>query len=95
MTPGRGWSKQEQKGRKAQSRYLFEWAESRGIILDERLEENISSGFPYGDDPFDALVGLMSMVDVVSGCRPEGAPASSVVREVEGWILGQSPEPAD
>ena len=44
-----------------------------------------------GEDPFDAFMGLLSMVEVVSGRRRE-APMSLPlqVTQWEGWILGQS-----
>ena len=39
------------------------------------------------EDPFDALVGLLSMLDVLVGYRAAGAPSESAVATVEGWIL--------
>jgi hypothetical protein len=45
-----------------------------------------------GEDRFDALVGVSSMLEVVLGHRQEGAPHSDDVRKIEGWILGQRPE---
>jgi hypothetical protein len=56
------------------------------------LRKTIDEGFgpkPDGEDQFDAFVGICSMLDVVSGCRPEGAPTTNHVRRIEGWILGQ------
>jgi hypothetical protein len=42
-----------------------------------------------GEDPFDAIVGLLAMLEVVRGQRESGEPEEA--REFEGWILGQSP----
>lgn len=60
--------------------------------LFPELIQQIESGFSAdksGEDPFDALVGLVSMLDVVSGRRRVAPPLDDEVRRVEGWILGQ------
>ena len=41
-----------------------------------------------GEDRFDAVVGLLGMLDVVLGNLPSGEPEDDTTR-VEGWILGQ------
>ena len=44
-----------------------------------------------GDDPFDAFAGLLSMIEVVAGHRPEspiGFPDHVV--QWERWIFGQN-----
>ena len=56
------------------------------------LVEAIHDGFGPardGEDPFDAVVGLFPMLDVLLGYRHDGAPDDEAVRQVEGWILGQ------
>ena len=92
-SPGRGWSKKRQSDRKRQGHCLFEWAESRGVPMEDTLKEQVRTGFDGGDDPFDATVGLMSMIEVVLGHRSDGAPPPGPIREVEGWIFGQEKEP--
>ncbi|HCD85061.1 MAG TPA: DUF429 domain-containing protein, partial [Agrobacterium sp.] len=37
---------------------------------------------------FDAVVGLLGMLDVVDGRRDEGSPDIEAVQQWEGWILG-------
>jgi hypothetical protein len=44
-----------------------------------------------GDDRFDAVVGLMSMIDVITGRCPEGNNGAPTELNVEGWILGRAP----
>jgi hypothetical protein len=44
---------------------------------------------PDSDDPFDAAVGLLGMLNVVLGYRPAGDAQAEIIRRVEGWILGQ------
>jgi hypothetical protein len=68
---------------------LIRWAESHEIMLANCLTEDIQSGFPKGDDAFDAVVGLFGMLHVCLGQRASGEPEEREVREVEGWILGR------
>jgi hypothetical protein len=60
------------------------------IRLSEGARDQISSGFD-SDDDFDAMAGLLSMLDVVCGPVMLTAPASVSIRTIEGWILGQPP----
>ena len=96
--PGSRWSKTSQEGRQSQAPHLLDWTRRRSVELTPELCAQIESGFgPSRDaeDPFDALVGLLSMLEVVMGHRPDGAPDDPSVRKLEGWILGQivaSPE---
>ena len=97
--PGRGWSKTSQDGRRAQADALLAWAERRGVRLGADLRARVLDGFgPRSDaeDPFDAVLGLFSMVEVAGGWRAPGAPDDPEVRGLEGWILGQdgSSEPS-
>ncbi len=91
--PGKKWSKTSQDGRRNQSEIFLQWADGRGIRLASSLRQLISDGFgpsKHAEDPFDATVGLFSMLEVALGHRAEGAPDDAPVRQVEGWILGQS-----
>jgi hypothetical protein len=92
VPPGRTWSKTSQSGRASQAGQILRWAEERGVLLSERLRDLLLDGFgpaKSAEDPFDAMLGALSMVEVASGDRPEGAPRAGAVTEVEGWILGQ------
>jgi Uma2 family endonuclease len=63
------------------------------VTLSKHLQDQIDDGFGAtgtGDDQFDAVVGLMSMVEVLLGFRNPGAPANDPdVYSVENWIFGQ------
>ncbi len=62
------------------------------LRLSPELMQQIESGFvpdKSGEDPFDAFVGLVSMLEVVRGRRPAAPALDAEVRRVEGWILGQ------
>ena len=90
--PRSGWSKRDSSERRTRGMEILAWAAQRPVVCDGRLVEQIQSGFgdgPDGEDPFDAVVGLLLMIDVVLNYRSEGAPQDDVVRRVEGWIFGQ------
>jgi hypothetical protein len=89
--PGRGWSKRDPAARRAQGRRLLAWAAERDLRLARALKAAIRGGFgprPAGEDAFDSVVGLMSMLEVLLGRRPDGAPADPEISEIEGWVLG-------
>jgi len=94
---GKRWSKRRQADRAALAPRLLAWAADAGIGLSPALIAAIRDGFgpgPGGDDPFDAVVGLFGMLNVILGRRPAGEPEDATVRDIEGWILGQSAETA-
>jgi len=87
-----GWSKNSQEDRRGQSDALFRWAAGRRVKFAPDLRESLSNGFgngDHGEDRFDTVVGLGSMIEVLLGHRPEGAPQNKTVQDVEGWIFGQ------
>jgi hypothetical protein len=86
--------KRSQAGRAANAAALIDRARSLDVALDAQLRAAIEEGFnaaPGGEDPFDATVGLLGMLNVLSGGRPVGEPTDPVVRKIEGWILGKAP----
>lgn len=75
---------------------ILAWAAQRPVVCDGRLVEQIRGGFgdgPEGEVAFDAVVGLLLMIDVVLNYRSEGVPQDDVVRRIEGWIFGQQAQP--
>jgi hypothetical protein len=83
--------KRRQDARAACAEPLLDWAERSKVALAPTLAAEIEAGFGpsrSADDPFDAVVGLFGMLNVVRGTRPSGEPNDPVVRRVEGWILG-------
>jgi hypothetical protein len=92
--PGRGWSKRDPEARRRQGDRLLAWAGRRDVHLASDLKAAIRAGFgprPAGEDPFDSLLGVMAIVEVLLGGRTDGAPADPAVSDIEGWILGQQP----
>jgi hypothetical protein len=77
--------------RREDSARLLGWANANKVQLSAALNSDIRDGFGDGrdgEDRFDATVGLFGMLNVIFGHRTSGEPASSAVRQVEGWILG-------
>lgn len=76
----------------AVDKVLMHWAERSGVALAASLLALLETGFgdrKDAEDPFDAMLGAFSMIDVILGYRPEGVPEDSGPRNIEGWILGQ------
>lgn len=76
---------------------MLAWARSSGVELDPQLERLIQTGFGPAmgaEDPFDATIGLFGMLNVILGFQPEWVEPPvgkwlEIIRNVEGWILGQ------
>lgn len=86
-------SKRRQADRLANAGAIRGFAETAGIVLEPALLDTIEDGFgsdSYGEDRFDALVGLFGMLNVALGYRPPGDPHAPEIRQIEGWILGMT-----
>ena len=56
----------------------------------------LRSGFgpdAAGEDRFDCTIGLLAVLNVLAGNRPDGTPDDPWLRRFEGWILGQTALP--
>jgi hypothetical protein len=83
--------KRKQTARQANAAHLLRWAAAAKVSLHPALCEEIKEGFGAsrdGEDRFDAVVGVLGMLNVVLGLRPSGEPDDPVVRRIEGWMLG-------
>ena len=84
--------KTSQSGRQEAVRNLGAWARNAAVTFSTDLQSAITDGFgpaKSGEDPFDALMGLLGMIEVADGRRSEGPP-SVIGARWEGWILGQA-----
>lgn len=92
-------SKRRQADRRDDGDTLLDWAAAARVQIAAALTADIRDGFgdtTTGEDRFDATVGLFGMLNVALDLRPPGDPTERVLRQVEGWILGQQPgAPAD
>jgi mannose-6-phosphate isomerase-like protein (cupin superfamily) len=81
-------SKREQATRAAAGEALLGWSRRRGVELEPELEQGVRDGFA-SDGAFDAVVGLLGMLNVVMKYRVPGVPDDDRIRRIEGWMLGQ------
>jgi hypothetical protein len=84
--------KRRQPARAGCADLLLAWAARSQVTLAAALADDIEAGFgpyPGADDRFDAMVGVLGMLNVLCGARPSGEPDDPVVLRIEGWILGQ------
>ena len=89
-------SKRAQVVRQREGAQLLRWAAGQRVVISAELHTQIASGFgpkPDGEDPFDAVVGLFGMLNVVLGNQPTMPNLPGFVRDIEGWVFGQTDLP--
>ena len=47
----------------------------------------------FGEDRFDSVLGILCVLNVLAGNRPDTAPADPWIQRWEGWVLGQTALP--
>lgn len=60
---------------------------------DPALDCLLAQGFgsdAAGEDRMDCVLGLLCVLQVLAGGRPDTAPADPWIRRWEGWVLGQA-----
>ena len=91
MGAGTGLSKRRREHRRTVAPKLLA-CDGPSTHISHAAKSWIEWGFASEDD-FDAMVGLLSMLRVVTGRRSADTPEDEAVRHVEGWILGQDVTP--
>ena len=64
---------------------------AKGILLHPELLAELMDGFgpsKAGEDPFDAVVGLIGMLNILTGNHQFSEPPNNETRLIEGWIFG-------
>jgi hypothetical protein len=97
--PPRGrWSKRRRGDRLECVAALLAWASTLDVGWDAGVRQRLIAGFSAGvtgEDEFDAVVGMLGMISVVTGRVPPGVPDDDpAVLSTEGWILGRNPAEA-
>jgi hypothetical protein len=95
--PGQKSGKRLQRDRSSQAGALIDWAARRQVRLDPELQAQLGDGFgpaASGEDRFDALAGLLGMLDLLLSIRLDFEPQGARLRDIEGWIFGM-PVPED
>jgi predicted nuclease with RNAse H fold len=88
---GRRWSKRRSEDRVALGRSVLHWASVHRLLMEPDAERQLLEGFgphPEGEDAFDALIGLLGMIDALTSGETEPPDGPVAIRSVEGWILG-------
>jgi hypothetical protein len=89
-------SKRAEAPRHALAPALRDAMAALNVTPDSALAEMIQVGFgsdAAGEDRFDSLIGLLGLIGVIDGRRPDFIPADPMIRAWEGWVLGQTALP--
>jgi hypothetical protein len=89
-------SKRAQPARLALGAALHGAMAARGVVPSPALAGAVAAGFgpdAAGEDRFDSVVGLLGLIGVLDGLRPDFVPEDPWIRRWEGWVLGQTALP--
>ena len=88
---GRG-SKRRQADRAALAGALGRAFGSLAVSLPVAFDRALEDGFgadAAAEDRFDSVLGLLCVLSVLAGRRPDHVPQDPWIRQWEGWVLGQ------
>lgn len=86
-------SKRRQEDRRRRAAPILDWAARHDVVFDLPARAAILAGFgpeTTGEDAFDALIGLLGLIEVAAGRRAPGPESDPEICRFEGWILGQA-----
>ena len=89
-------SKRRQTDRAGVADLLFAAMAALDVTPEPALTQLIADGCgadAAGEDRFDCLLGVLCMLNVLAGRRPDTAPDDPWIRLWEGWVLGQTAAP--
>ena len=93
---GRFGSKRRQGDRAALAAGLRRALAGLGAAAVPELAATIADGFgadAAGEDRFDCVLGLLAVLGVLTGRRPDAPPPDPWLTTWEGWVLGQTAAP--
>ena len=91
-------SKRRQADRAAVAGQLAGAMAALAVLPDPGLQQATTDGFgrdAAGEDRFDCILGVLCVLNVLAGNRPDTAPADPWILRWEGWVLGQTALPAE
>jgi hypothetical protein len=91
-------SKRRQSDRAAVAAQLRAAMATLSVLPDQAMERAVTDGFgadAAGEDRFDCVLGVLCVLNVLAGNRPDTAPADQWIRQWEGWVLGQTALPVN
>jgi hypothetical protein len=89
-------SKRAEDPRRALAPALLAAMAARCVTPEPALAAAVATGFgadAAGEDRFDSVIGLLGLIGVLDGARPDFVPDDPWVRRWEGWVLGQTALP--
>jgi hypothetical protein len=89
-------SKRRQADRASVAGMLASAMEALAVLPDPAMAQAMADGFgpdAAGEDRFDCVLGVLCVMNVLAGNRPDTAPADQWIRQWEGWVLGQTAMP--
>ena len=90
-------SKRRQADRAAVADRLRAAMARLAVLADPATEQAVAEGFgadAAGEDRFDCVLGVLCVLNVLAGHRPDTAPPDPWIRRWEGWVLGQTAMPS-
>jgi hypothetical protein len=91
-------SKRRQGDRCAAAADFMTAMERQAAAPDDAMRLAVIDGFgadAAGEDRFDSVLGVLCVLNVLAGRRPDTAPDDPWIRRWEGWVLGQTAMPRD
>nr|WP_294514028.1 hypothetical protein [uncultured Rhodopila sp.] len=89
-------SKRRQADRCATAAPLLAAMDLLAAAPDDAMRRAVLDGFgadAAGEDRFDSVLGLLCLLNVLAGNRPDTAPDDPWIQRWEGWVLGQTALP--
>jgi hypothetical protein len=89
-------SKRRQADRAAAAPPLLAAMARLHVSPDPALRDALHDGFgrdPAGEDRFDCVLGVLCVINVLAGHRPDTTPDDPWLTSWEGWVLGQTALP--
>lgn len=90
-------SKRRQADRAALAEPLRRAMARLDVVPAPALAAALADGFgarPHGEDQLDCVLGVLAVINVLAGHRPDGPPPDPWLRRWEGWVLGQTALPS-
>jgi hypothetical protein len=89
-------SKRRHTDRCATAGPLMTAIDQQSATPDNAMRQAILDGFgadASGEDRFDSVLGVLCVLNVLAGNRPDTAPPDPWIQRWEGWVLGQTALP--
>jgi hypothetical protein len=89
-------SKRRHSDRCAAAGALMAAMDQQAAAPDDAMRRAVLDGFgsdAAGEDRFDSVLGVLCLLNVLAGNRPDTAPDDPWILSWEGWVLGQTALP--